>query len=101
MELCDKTTELPPEEDGTYTLPEDCLRPFKIDALRYRIDGNKIIVEQSRATPGKNTLTLRYISNALAKAEHLPETQPLLSAAFPFCSRPAWPLKSLGNPSSP
>lgn len=93
-----KTMELPPEEDGTYTLPEDCLRPFKIDALRYRIDGNKIIVEQSRNAPGKNTLTLRYISNALAKAEHLPETQPLFIRGVSLLLAARMAVKITGEP---
>lgn len=72
-----RSADLSPQDDGTYILPEDCLRPLKIDAMRYRIDGQRIIIEQSWYSRGEKNLYIRYISNALAKAEHLPETQPL------------------------
>lgn len=92
-----KTMELAPEEDGSYTLPEDCLRPFRIDALRYRIDGKKIIVEQAR-NAGKSTLTLRYISNDLAKAERLPETQPLFVRGVSLLLAARMAVKITGQP---
>lgn len=72
-----KTEDLPPQDDGTYILPVDCLRPLRIEAQRYRIDGRHIIIEQSWYSRGEGNLYIRYISNALAKAEHLPKTQPL------------------------
>lgn len=72
-----KSIDLTAEKDRTYILPEDCLRPLKIDALRYRIDGRRIIIEQSWYSRGDKNIYIRYISNALAKAETLPETQPL------------------------
>lgn len=90
-----KTTTLSPNPDGSYTLPPDCLRPFKIDAARYRIDENKIIVEQPRT---KHTLTLRYISNSLAKAEHLPETQPLFVRAVSLLLAARIAIKITGEP---
>lgn len=72
-----RTVDLVPEDDGTFLLPEDCLRPLKVDAMRFRIDGRRIIIEQSWCSRGDKALFLRYVSNALAKAERLPEDQPL------------------------
>lgn len=72
-----RSVDLSAEEDGTFLLPEDCLRPLKVDAVRFRIDGRRVIVEQSWTSRGDKALFLRYVSNALAKAEWLPEDQPL------------------------
>lgn len=72
-----RSVDLAPEDDGTFLLPADCLRPLKVDAMRYRIDGRRVIVEQCWNSRGDKALFLRYISNALAKEEYLPEDQPL------------------------
>lgn len=72
-----RSVDLSAEEDGTFLLPEDCLRPLKVDAMRFRIDGRRVIVEQPWTSRGDKALFLRYVSNALAKAERLPEDQPL------------------------
>lgn len=72
-----RSADLSPEDDGTFLLPDDCLRPLKVDAARFRIDGRRVIVEQPWNSRGDKALFLRYVSNALAKAECLPEDQPL------------------------
>lgn len=66
-----KEVTLPPSNQNTFPLPEDCLRPLFIDARHYQIIGRNIQAGDTKS------LFLRYISNALTKAEHLPETQPL------------------------
>lgn len=55
-------------------------------------------MEQSRNAPGKNILTLRYISNALAKAEHLPETQPLFIRGVSLLLAARMAVKITGEP---
>ena len=40
-----KTTELPPEEDGTYTLPEDCLRPLDVYKRQLGVQAPQIFGE--------------------------------------------------------
>lgn len=72
-----RSVDLLPEKDGTFFLPIDCLRPLKVDTMRYRIDGRRVIVEQPWHSRGDKALFLRYVSNDMAKAERLPENQPL------------------------
>lgn len=71
-----RSVELESDGDGVYLLPEDCLRPLKVDAPRFRIEGRRVFLEGLRFN-GDRRLYVRYVSNALAKAEFLPETQPL------------------------
>lgn len=68
---------LPPVSPGVYRLPEDCLRPLKINHSSFELIGRDILLHTTYQPEPDNGLELTYITNALGKAEILPDSQPL------------------------
>lgn len=62
---------------GVYRLPEDCLRPLKINHSSFELIGRDILLHTTYQPEPDNGLELTYITNALGKAEILPDSQPL------------------------
>ena len=68
---------LPPSSPGIYHLPEDCLRPLRINHSSFELIGRDIhLLTTYQPTPDEG-LELTYISDSLGKAEILPDSQPL------------------------
>lgn len=93
-----RCVDLLPEFDGSFLLPADCLRPLMVDAMRFRIDGRRVVVEQSWNSRGDRSLFLRYVSNGLAKAEFLPEDQPLFVRGVMLLLAARMAMKITGEP---
>lgn len=62
---------------GVYPLPEDCLRPLKINHSSFELIGRDIHLHVTYQPVPDQGLELTYITNALARAEALPDSQPL------------------------
>ena len=69
---------LPPVSPGVYRLPEDCLRPLKINHSSFELIGRDILLHTTYQPEPDNGLELTYITKALGKAEILPDSQPLV-----------------------
>ena len=65
---------LPPVSPGVYRLPEDCLRPLKINHSSFELIGRDILLHTTYQPEPDNGLELTYITNALGKAEILPDS---------------------------
>lgn len=68
---------LPPSPTGIYPLPEDCLRPLKINHSSFELVGREIYLNTSFHPAPSKGLELTYITSSLGKAEQLPDSQPL------------------------
>ncbi len=68
---------LVPDASGAYPLPEDCLRPLRLNHTSFELIGRSIHLNTAFQFAPENGLELTYISDALAKGEHLPDSSPL------------------------
>lgn len=66
-----------PSPDGSFPLPEDCLRPLRLNHSSYELIGRDIHLNTRFAPTPERGLELTYISDSLGKAELLPDSQPL------------------------
>lgn len=67
---------LEPVSPGKYLLPEDCLRPLKINHSCFELVGREILLNVM-FHPAPDVLELTYISDSMGKGEELPDSEPL------------------------
>lgn len=65
------------ESPHTYPLPEDCLRPLRINHSCFELIGRHICLNALFQPAPSSGLELTYISDSLGKSETLPDTHPL------------------------
>lgn len=65
------------DESGAYLLPEDCLRPLKINHSCFELVGRYIYLNRLFQPAPDDGLELTYISDSMGRAETLPDTSPL------------------------
>lgn len=68
---------LEPNERGFYPLPEDCLRPLKINHSKFELMGRNIYLDVLFHPAPEEGLELTYISDSLGRGETLPDDEPL------------------------
>lgn len=68
---------LKPNEGGFYPLPEDCLRPLKINHSCFELMEREIYLNVLFQPAPEEGLELTYISDSLGRGEALPDSQPL------------------------
>lgn len=61
----------------SYPLPEDCLRPLKVNHSCFELIGRHIYLNALFQPAPDKGLELTYISDTLGRTENLPDTQPL------------------------
>lgn len=68
---------LEPVSSGKYLLPEDCLRPLKINHSCFELVGREILLNVMFQPAPEGGLELAYISDSMGKGEALPDSEPL------------------------
>lgn len=73
-----KLIDISKNKHSRFDLPEDCIRVLSVSLDRFSLVGREIVPNH----PKTETITLRYISNDLAKQETLPEQEPKFTRAL-------------------
>ena len=72
-----RETTLQSDTPFRFQLPADCIRVLKVGAPRFRLIGRELIIEEHPALRDNRTLPLTYLSDSIARQEHLPDTEPM------------------------
>lgn len=89
---------LSPNADGSFPLPEDCLRPLKLNHSSFELIGREIHLNTSLAPMPDKGLELTYISGAMGRVEDIPDSQPLFTRGLSLLLAARMAPKLTGQP---